>query len=70
MKGNRLAKRKQKPEVLETAKAEAKLRLNDLAHEMRMLLNLFPDLKDSFDPDELPVKFILKRGARKNKRKI
>jgi hypothetical protein len=30
---------------------------------MRGLLGAFPDLRDSFDPDELPVSFIIARGS-------
>jgi hypothetical protein len=47
----------------ELAKRGARARLAELAHEAQMLLNLFPHLRDSFDADELPVKFILRRDA-------
>jgi hypothetical protein len=36
-----------------------------MAEEAKQLLNVFPDLSASFDEDELPLNFILKRGARK-----
>jgi len=32
---------------------------------MKMLLELFPHLRDSFDKDELPISFLLKKGALK-----
>jgi hypothetical protein len=50
--------------VLETARHGAAARLRELANEVHLLLNLFPDLDDSFDPDELPVEFIVKRDGR------
>jgi len=54
---------KKKANLVDRAKLEARLQLDDLLHEAQMLLELFPDLRDSYDPDELPVKFLLKRGA-------
>jgi hypothetical protein len=57
------------PRVTELAKRGAEAQLNDLLHEIDMLLELFPQLKDSFDPDELPVNFLLRRGADRNARK-
>jgi len=41
------------------------MRLRELADEAKQLLNVFPDLSASVDEDELPVNFILRRGARK-----
>jgi hypothetical protein len=49
--------------LLELARKGAEARLRELVDEARMLFNSFPHLRDSFDPDELPVRFILKRGA-------
>jgi len=49
--------------VLELAKRGAVLRFRELANEVELLLQLFPDLRDSFDPDELPVSFIVRRDA-------
>jgi hypothetical protein len=40
----------------------ARTQLNELAREARLLIGLFPHLRDSFDNDELPVSFILRRG--------
>lgn len=31
--------------------------------EAKLLVQLFPHLKDSFDKDELPISFIVKRDA-------
>jgi hypothetical protein len=50
--------------VLELARRGAALRLRELANEFTLILELFPDLGDSFDADELPVSFILKRDSR------
>jgi len=32
-------------------------------HEAKLLVELFPHLRDSFDPDELPVSFIVAKGS-------
>ena len=58
-----------KPDIMELAKRGAQAQLEDLFHELDMLLELFPHLEDSFDPDELPVSFLLKRGAHRAKRR-
>ena len=56
--------------ILELAKRGAEARLQDLIHEAKLLVQLFPHLRDSFDKDELPVSFILAKGsARARKRK-
>jgi hypothetical protein len=49
--------------MLELAKRGAVLRLRELANEVELLLDLFPDLGDAFDPDELPVSFIVRSDA-------
>jgi hypothetical protein len=51
--------------VLELAKRGAALRFQELVNELDLLLGLFPDLRDAFDADELPVSFIVKRDARR-----
>jgi hypothetical protein len=48
--------------ILDLAKRGARERLQELVDEIKLLTVTFPDLRDSFDPDELPTKFILKRG--------
>jgi hypothetical protein len=50
--------------LLELTKRGAKAQLNDLLHELEMLLALFPHLHDSVDSGDLPVNFLLKRGRR------
>jgi hypothetical protein len=50
--------------ILDLAKRGAEARLQDLAMEAKLLLELFPHLKDSFDRDELPISFIVKRDSR------
>jgi hypothetical protein len=57
------------PRIMELARRGAQLHLEDLLHELDMLLELFPHLSDSFDPDELPVSFILKRGSERARRR-
>ena len=47
------------------ARRGAEARLRELADEAKQLLKVFPDLSASVDEDELPVNFILRRGARK-----
>ena len=51
--------------LLELAKRGAEGRLRELLEEMKLLVSQFPHLRDSFDPDELPVSFILAIGARR-----
>ena len=64
-----MARTKKNPRLLELAKRGAEAQLSDLLHEIDMLIELFPHLKDSIDPDELPVSFLLRRGAELNARK-
>jgi len=54
---------RQHPHFYELAKRGAQSRFRELVDELKMLTTSFPDLRDSFDKDELPVRFILKRGA-------
>jgi hypothetical protein len=49
--------------ILQLARKGAEARLRELVDEAKMLVSSFPHLRDSFDQDELPVTFILKRGA-------
>ena len=51
--------------VYELAKRGAEARLQDLINEIKLLTNLFPDLRKSVDKDELPVSFLLRQGADK-----
>ena len=58
-----MAKAAKTSHLLELARRGAEVRARFLAEELRLLLSAFPHLKDAFDPDELPVSFILKSGA-------
>jgi hypothetical protein len=49
--------------LVELAKRGAALRLQELANEARLLVDLFPHLRDSFDKDELPIAFIIAKGS-------
>jgi hypothetical protein len=44
-----------------TRKAEA--RFHELLDELKLLTVAFPHLREAVDPEDLPVSFLLKRGA-------
>lgn len=46
-----------------TTKDAAAFRFRQLVDELKMLVGAFPDLRDAFDPDELPLEFILRRDS-------
>jgi hypothetical protein len=56
--------------ILELAKRGAEARLQELMQETRLLIDLFPHLRDSFDKDELPVSFILATDARRVRKRV
>ena len=56
---------KHSPHILELAKRGADSRFRELVDELNMLTLSFPHLRDAFDHDDLPVKFILRRGRDK-----
>lgn len=58
-----MAKRRTSTPLLELAKRGAEVRARFLADELKLLFSAFPHLHDAFDPDELPVPFILRVGA-------
>jgi hypothetical protein len=58
-----MAKRTRSRHFYELAKRGAELRVKFLAEELKLLLSAFPHLKDAFDPDELPIPFIVRVGA-------
>ena len=60
---------KQSPRILDLARRGAEARFQDLVHEAKLLVELFPHLRDSFDPDELPVSFIVAKGSGRLKKK-
>jgi len=51
------------PHMLDLARQGAALRFRELADELDLLLGLFPDLGQTFDPDELPISFVIKTDA-------
>ena len=53
------------PHILELAKRGADSRFRELLDELKFLTLSFPHLRDSFDRDDLPVTFILRRGRDK-----
>ena len=48
---------------LQLARRAAAFRLRQLLGHLSLLVSAFPDLRDAFDPDELPLAFILKRDS-------
>jgi hypothetical protein len=54
--------------LLELAKRGAEVRLRELVQEIKNLVGLLPDPRDSFDADELPLPFLIATGARRVKR--
>ena len=48
---------------MQLTKRRAAFRLRQLLDECHLLLGSFPDLQDAFDPDELPLEFILRRDS-------
>lgn len=59
-----MAARKSRSHLMELAKRGAQAQLDDLLHEVQMLIELFPHLRDSLDRDELPLGFLMRKGAR------
>jgi hypothetical protein len=60
---------KPRSRVAKLTKSGAAIEFKALMDELKFLLDMFPHLRDSYDPDELPVKFILKRDAARSKGK-
>ena len=58
-----MSRRKQNDRLLVLASRGAEVRLRELVSEMKTLVGLFPHLGDSFDPDELPVRFIIAKDG-------
>lgn len=50
--------------VTQLTKGGAAVRLRQLLDEFHLLMGAFPDLRDAFDADELPLPFILRRDSR------
>ena len=53
--------------ILELARRGADARFRELLDELKFLTLSFPHLRDSFDRDDLPVKFILRKGRTRRK---
>lgn len=47
----------------------AETRYQALIYELKLLTLAFPHLKDAFDKEDLPIPFLLKRGAARAKAK-
>lgn len=54
---------KQTSHILESARRSAEARLREVLQEARLLMLAFPDLRDAFDQDELPISFIVARRS-------
>jgi hypothetical protein len=63
-----MAKRTLKAHLYELAKRGAEAQIRDLMMEARLLVKTFPHLRDSYDPDELPVRFIMAKDSGRAKR--
>jgi hypothetical protein len=51
------------PQISQPTRHCASLKFHQLLDEISMLLGPFPDLRDAFNADDLPIAFILKRGS-------
>jgi hypothetical protein len=58
-----MAKKSTTTHLYELAKRGAEVRARLLADELRLLFAAFPHLEDAFDPDELPIAFIMRTEA-------
>jgi hypothetical protein len=58
-----LPKRTKNTHLYELAKRGAEVQFRELLHEAKLLLGLFPHLRDSVDKDELPLNFIMAKGS-------
>ena len=46
-----------------SASSKAEARFRELVDELKLLTVAFPHLREAYDPEDLPVDFLLKRGA-------
>jgi hypothetical protein len=51
------------PNILALAKRGAEARLEDLKQELKLLVQLFPHLRDSFDKDNMPLSFMMAQNS-------
>lgn len=54
---------KHSTQTLQLTRRAAALTVRQMIDEFHMLMSSFPNLRDAFDPDGLPVEFILKRDS-------
>ena len=54
--------------LFERTRRRAGFRLHQLLDEIQLLTTAFPDLRDAFDADELPIAFILERDFQRSER--
>ena len=52
-----------KTHLYELAKRGAGVQFRELLHEAKLLVDLFPHLRDSVDQEELPLDFIMARSS-------
>ena len=64
----RIIMNKHSSQLLQLTRRRAGFTLHQLIDEIQLLTVAFPDLRDAFDADELPIAFILKRGAPRSTR--
>ena len=55
--------------ILALAKRGAEARLEDLKQEIKLLVDLFPHLRDSFNKDDMPLSFIMAKDSGRLTRK-
>jgi hypothetical protein len=55
---------------LEAAKLSAEARFRELVDELKLLTLAFPHLRDAFGPEDLPIAFLLKRGADRSAKRL
>ncbi len=54
---------KQNAHLYELAKRGAEVQFREFLYEVKLLIDLFPHLRDSFDKDELPLNFIMAESS-------
>jgi hypothetical protein len=65
-----MPKRTPHPRLYELARRGAEVQLRELLDEVKLILSMFPHLRDSYDKDELPIKFIMARSSGAATRKV
>ena len=58
---------KHSSQLLQLTRRRAGFTLHQLLDEIQLLTVAFPDVRDAFDADELPIAFILKRDAHRSR---